>query len=281
MKKTKRLPARRLRTSVVAGAAVLGITGLCQAESASGQAANPPASSANALFIMLGAVMILAMHGGFAFLEVGSVRTKNQVNALNKILCEWSFSTLAYFLIGCPIARGVSLLAPVGELSAGHDIEYMRFFLLLGFAACVPAIISGGVAERARFWTNAIAGGIFVGLVYPIIEGAAWGRFNQALAGTGGWLAALDGIQNKIDPGQPLDVDIYDLTTEELAKYPHTPGSLAEAIDTLEADHAFLTAGGVFTDDLIETWITWKRENELDPLALRPHPYEFNLYYDC
>ena len=104
---------------------------------------------------------------------------------------------------------------------------------------------------------------------------------NGYLAWTAMLMAAIDGIQNKIDPGEPLDRDIYDMTTEELAKYKHTPGSLAEAINALEADHKFLTAGGVFTDDLIETWITWKRENELGPLALRPHPYEFSLYYDC
>ncbi len=94
-------------------------------------------------------------------------------------------------------------------------------------------------------------------------------------------MAALDGIQNKIDPGAPLDCDIYELSAEELAKYRHTPGSLKEAIDALEADHDFLTAGGVFTPDVIDTWISWKREKELNPMALRPHPYEFHLYYDC
>ncbi|HEV56959.1 MAG TPA: type I glutamate--ammonia ligase [Phycisphaerales bacterium] len=104
---------------------------------------------------------------------------------------------------------------------------------------------------------------------------------NGYLAWTAMLMAALDGVQNKIDPGEPLDLDIYELSAEELAKYPHTPGSLAEAIDALEADHKFLFAGGVFTDDLIEMWITWKRENELEPIALRPHPYEFHLYYDC
>ena len=103
---------------------------------------------------------------------------------------------------------------------------------------------------------------------------------NGYLAWTAMMLAALDGIVNKIDPGDPLDVDIYELSSEELAKYPHTPGSLAEAIDALAADHDFLTAGGVFTDDVVEAWITWKRDEELDPLALRPHPFEFNLYYD-
>jgi len=137
--------------------------------------------------------MILAMHGGFAFLEVGSVRHKNQVNALNKIICEWAFSTIIYFLIGYPLARGVSFLVPVEAMAANHGFEYVKFFLLLGFAACIPAIISGGVAERAKFWTNSVAGGIFVGLVYPLIEGMTWGRFNHCLAGTDGWLATTFG----------------------------------------------------------------------------------------
>jgi glutamine synthetase len=103
---------------------------------------------------------------------------------------------------------------------------------------------------------------------------------NGYLTWTAMLMAAIDGIQNKIDPGEPLDCDIYEMTPDELAKYPKTPGSLAEAIEALENDHKFLTAGNVFTDDLVETWITWKREEELDPLALRPHPYEFYLYYD-
>jgi glutamine synthetase len=93
-------------------------------------------------------------------------------------------------------------------------------------------------------------------------------------------MAMLDGIQNRIDPGPPLDRDIYEMTKEELGGTRKTPGSLAEALAALEADHAFLTKGDVFTDDLIETWIAYKRENEVDPLRLRPHPYEFHLYYD-
>ena len=137
--------------------------------------------------------MILAMHGGFAFLEVGSVRKKNQVNALNKILCEWSFSTLIYFLIGYPIARGVSFLVPVSEMSGPKEFEYVKFFFLLGFAACIPAIISGGVAERAKFWTNAIAGGIFVGLVYPLIEAFTWGQHYAFLGDAQGKLATIFG----------------------------------------------------------------------------------------
>jgi glutamine synthetase len=103
---------------------------------------------------------------------------------------------------------------------------------------------------------------------------------NGYLAWTAMLMAAIDGIQNKIDPGEPLDRDIYEMTPEELDKYPKTPGSLAEAVDALEKDHKFLTAGDVFTDDLVEMWIKWKREEELGPLALRPHPYEFHLYYD-
>ena len=103
---------------------------------------------------------------------------------------------------------------------------------------------------------------------------------NGYLAWTAMLMAAIDGIQNKIDPGEPLDRDIYEMTPEELGKYPKTPGSLAEAIDALEKDHKFLTTGDVFTDDLVEMWIKWKRENELDELALRPHPHEFSLYYD-
>ncbi len=103
---------------------------------------------------------------------------------------------------------------------------------------------------------------------------------NGYIAWTAMMMAAIDGIQNKTDPGQPLDRDIYDMTGAELSKYNQVPGSLEEALIGLEKDNAYLTAGGVFTDDLIEAWITWKRDNEIDPMALRPHPYEFHLYYD-
>jgi glutamine synthetase len=94
-------------------------------------------------------------------------------------------------------------------------------------------------------------------------------------------MAALDGVENAIDPGEPLDCDIYEMTPEELADTRKTPGSLAEAVDALEADHAFLTKGDVFTDDLVQGWIKWKREMEIDPMRLRPVPYEFDLYYDA
>jgi len=103
---------------------------------------------------------------------------------------------------------------------------------------------------------------------------------NGYLAWTAMLMAAIDGIEKQTDPGAPLDIDIYELDAAELAKHRHTPGSLAEAIDALEKDHKFLTAGDVFTDDLVEMWIKWKRDEELDAMALRPHPYEFHLYYD-
>ena len=157
-------------------------------------AVNGILESADVFFVLIGAVMILAMHSGFAFLEVGSVRKKNQVNALNKILCEWSFSTLIYLLIGYPIARGVSFLVPVDEMSGQGGFEYVKFFLLLGFAACIPAIISGGIAERAKFWTSAIAGGIFVGIVYPVVEGFTWGQYSEILGGANGKLASVFGF---------------------------------------------------------------------------------------
>lgn len=173
------------------------ITGIIIAGTASaaenGAIATEIPEASNTLFILIGAVMILAMHGGFAFLEVGSVRKKNQVNALNKIICEWGFSTIIYFMIGYPVARGINLLGPISEFTIGNGVEYVKFFLLLGFAACIPAIISGGVAERSKFWTNALAGGIFVGLVYPLIEGATWGRFSSFLSSEDGWLATIFG----------------------------------------------------------------------------------------
>jgi len=93
--------------------------------------------------------------------------------------------------------------------------------------------------------------------------------------------AGIDGIKNQIDPGEPLDVDIYDLSPEELSKIPSTPGSLEGALEALEKDHSFLTETGVFTEDFIQTWISYKLDNEVNPMRLRPHPYEFALYYDC
>ena len=146
------------------------------------------------LFLFLGAVMIFSMHAGFAFLEVGSVRKKSQVNALNKIIFEWAISTLVYFVVGFPIAYGVksfNFWHNAGILIHNGPVEMSRFFLLLGFAACIPAIISGGVAERSKFWTNTLAGALFVGFVYPFFEAAVWGQI--PLFGAGSWLERLTG----------------------------------------------------------------------------------------
>jgi len=141
-------------------------------------------NSSDVLFLMLGAVMVFAMHAGFAFLEVGTVRKKNQVNAFVKILTDWSVSTIAYFVIGFPIAYGISFLKPVPELLGGNQgYDLVHYFFLLCFAACIPAIISGGIAERAKFWPQVIAGGIFAGLAYPLFESLIWGRNNSLLQG--------------------------------------------------------------------------------------------------
>jgi Amt family ammonium transporter len=134
-------------------------------------------NSSDVLFLMLGAVMVFAMHAGFAFLEVGTVRKKNQVNAFVKILTDWSVSTIIYFIIGFPIAYGISFLKPAGDLvSNAQGYDLVHYFFLLCFAACIPAIISGGIAERAKFWPQVIAGAIFVGLSYPIFESLIWGK---------------------------------------------------------------------------------------------------------
>ena len=139
-------------------------------------------NSGDVLFMMLGAVMIFAMHAGFAFLELGTVRRKSQVNALVKILSDWSVSTVVYFLIGFPIAYGISFLGPAKDLMKLQGFDLVHFFFLLTFAACIPAIISGGIAERAKFWPQVVAGGIFVGLVYPFFESLIWGRLSSNAA---------------------------------------------------------------------------------------------------
>jgi Amt family ammonium transporter len=139
-------------------------------------------NSSDVLFLMLGAVMVFAMHAGFAFLEVGTVRKKNQVNAFVKILTDWSVSTLVYFLIGFPIAYGIHFFKPANELlgtNQGYDL--VHYFFLLCFAACIPAIISGGIAERAKFWPQVIAGAIFAGITYPVFESLIWGQHSSGL----------------------------------------------------------------------------------------------------
>jgi ammonium transporter, Amt family len=129
----------------------------------------------DALFILLGAIMVLAMHAGFAFLELGTVRKKNQVNALVKILVDFAVSTLAYFLVGYTVAYGVSFFTSAEALAAKNGYELVKFFFLLTFAAAIPAIVSGGIAERARFGPQLIATGALVGLIYPLFEGVVWG----------------------------------------------------------------------------------------------------------
>lgn len=128
----------------------------------------------NTLFLLMGAVMVLAMHAGFAFLEVGTVRLKNQVNALSKIITDFAVSTLAYFFIGYWIAYGVTFMQPADQLVADHGYALVKFFFLLTFAAAIPAIISGGIAERARFGPQLCATLLIVAFVYPFFEGLIW-----------------------------------------------------------------------------------------------------------
>ncbi|MGV3568965.1 MAG: ammonium transporter [Ramlibacter sp.] len=141
------------------------------------------------LFILLGAILVLAMHSGFAFLELGTVRKKNQVNALVKILVDFSVSTIAYFFVGYGVAYGVSFLVGADQLVARSGYDLVKFFFLLTFAAAIPAIISGGIAERARFYPQLVATAIIVGLVYPLFEGVAW---NQRF-GIQAWIKGLTG----------------------------------------------------------------------------------------
>jgi ammonium transporter, Amt family len=129
------------------------------------------------------------MHAGFAFLELGTVRYKNQVNSLMKILCDFAMSTIAYFFIGFTVAYGVDFFAGAQKLAQQNGYELVKFFFLLTFAAAVPAIISGGIAERARFYPQLMATALIVGLLYPFFEGIAW---NNAF-GIQGWIEATTG----------------------------------------------------------------------------------------
>jgi len=131
-------------------------------------------TSADVLFILLGAVMVLAMHAGFAFLELGTVRRKSQVNALMKILVDFAVSTLAYFFIGYFVAYGVHFFHGADVLAQKSGYDLVRFFFLLTFAAAIPAIVSGGIAERSRFQPQIAATFVLVGFVYPFFEGIAW-----------------------------------------------------------------------------------------------------------
>src|SRR6186713_2459290 len=148
-------------------------------------------AASDTLFVLLGAVMVLAMHAGFAFLELGTVRRKNQVNALVKILVDFAVSTLAYFFIGYAIAYGVSFFGDATSLAQKNGYELVKFFFLLTFAAAIPAIVSGGIAERARFGPQLAATAVLVGVVYPFFEGIAW---NQAF-GVQAWIKATFGAE--------------------------------------------------------------------------------------
>ena len=140
-------------------------------------------NGADTLFILLGGVMVLAMHAGFAFLELGTVRKKNQVNALVKILVDFAVSTIAYFFVGYGVAYGLHFFSATDTLVARNGYELVKFFFLLTFAAAIPAIISGGIAERAKFYPQMAATALLVGFIYPFFEGIAWNnRFGfQAL----------------------------------------------------------------------------------------------------
>ncbi|MDE1948530.1 MAG: ammonium transporter [Burkholderiales bacterium] len=137
---------------------------------------NQVTQGVDAFFILLGAILVLAMHAGFAFLELGTVRRKNQVNALVKILVDFSVSTLVYFFVGYSLAYGIGFMQGAPVLAEHNGFELVRFFFLLTFAAAVPAIVSGGIAERARFGPQLAATALLVGLAYPLLEGAVWGE---------------------------------------------------------------------------------------------------------
>lgn len=146
-------------------------------------------TASDTLFILLGAIMVLAMHAGFAFLEVGTVRKKNQVNALVKILADFAVSTVAYFAIGYTVAYGTDFFIGASQIAEKSGYDITRFFFLLTFAAAIPAIISGGIAERAKFNPQLAATFVLVGFVYPFFEGIAW---NQHF-GIQAWLKATFG----------------------------------------------------------------------------------------
>ncbi len=148
-------------------------------------------AGSDVLFILLGAIMVLAMHSGFAFLEVGTVRAKNQVNALVKIITDFAASTIAYFFIGYGVAYGIGFLDAAPALTERNGYELVKFFFLLTFAAAIPAIISGGIAERARFYPQLAASFLIVAVVYPLFEGITWnGNF-----GIQDWIEGTFGAQ--------------------------------------------------------------------------------------
>jgi len=133
-------------------------------------------ASSDTLFILMGAIMVLAMHAGFAFLELGTVRRKNQVNALVKIMVDFAVSTIAYFFIGYAVAYGVTFFSGAETLTQKNGYDLVKFFFLLTFAAAIPAIVSGGIAERAKFNPQMAATFLLVGFLYPFFEGIAWNQ---------------------------------------------------------------------------------------------------------
>lgn len=148
-------------------------------------------SGSDVLFILMGAIMVLAMHSGFAFLEVGTVRKKNQVNALVKIISDFSISSIAYFFAGYIVAYGTDFMDAAAVLNKANGYELVKFFFLLTFAAAIPAIISGGIAERAKFYPQLLASFVIVALIYPFFEGITWnGNF-----GVQGWMASTFGAE--------------------------------------------------------------------------------------
>ena len=148
-------------------------------------------TGSDVLFILLGAIMVLAMHAGFAFLELGTVRKKNQVNALVKIMSDFAISTIAYFFIGYSIAYGVNFFSGAEMLAQKSGYELVKFFFLLTFAAAIPAIVSGGIAERAKFNPQLAATFLLVGFVYPFFEGIVWNHH----FGVQDWLKASFGAE--------------------------------------------------------------------------------------
>ena len=144
---------------------------------------------ADVFFLLMGAILVFAMHGGFAFLEAGTVRHKSQVNALVKILVDFAISTMVYFFIGYNIAYGISFLKSAATLTSDpalglQGLGLVKFFFLCTFAAAVPAIVSGGIAERAKFWPQCLATALLVGVAYPLLEGIVWN-------GNYGWQKSL------------------------------------------------------------------------------------------
>lgn len=148
-------------------------------------------SGLDTLFVLIGATMVLAMHAGFAFLEVGTVRHKNQVNALVKIIADFATSTIAYFFIGYMVAYQTGFFSDAKTLAANNGYELVKFFFLLTFAAAIPAIISGGIAERARFYPQLFATFVIVALIYPFFEGIVW----NGAYGVQDWINASFGAE--------------------------------------------------------------------------------------